>query len=93
MAIPNTKATLLSYCKRQLGYPVVEINVDDDQADDVLDDALQYFAEYHYDGAIRTYLKHQITTAEIAIQRANADLTSSTSGGSDNGATLSLIHI
>ena len=87
MAIPNTKATLLSYCKRQLGYPVVEINVDDDQADDVLDDALQYFAEYHYDGAIRTYLKHQITTAEIAIQRANADLTSSTSGGSDNGAT------
>ena len=35
MAIPNTKATLLSYCKRQLGYPVVEINVDDDQADDV----------------------------------------------------------
>ena len=43
MATPNTKATLLSYCKRQLGYPVVEINVDDDQADDILDDALQYF--------------------------------------------------
>mgnify|MGYP003310167340 CR=1 FL=1 len=87
MAIPNTKATLLSYCKRQLGYPVVEINVDDDQADDVMDDALQYFAEYHYDGTIRTYLKHQITTAEIAIQRANTNLTSSSSGGSDSGAT------
>ena len=87
MAIPNTKATLLSYCKRQLGYPVVEINVDDDQADDILDDALQYFAEYHYDGTIRTYLKHQITTAEIAIQRANTNVVSSSSGGSDSGAT------
>ena len=87
MAIPNTKATLLSYCKRQLGYPVVEINVDDDQADDILDDALQYFAEYHYDGTIRTYLKHQITTAEIAIQKTNANVVSSSSGGSDSGAT------
>ena len=87
MATPTTKATLLSYCKRQLGYPVVEINVDDDQADDILDDALQYFAEYHYDGSIRAYLKHQITQAEIDIQRANANLVSSSSGGSDSGAT------
>ena len=87
MAIPNTKATLLSYCKRQLGYPVVEINVDDDQADDVLDDALQYFTEYHYDGTIRTYLKHQITQAEIDNQKTNANVVSSSSGGSDSGAT------
>ena len=48
MAIPATKAQLLSYCKRQLGAPVVEINVDDDQADDILDDAIQFFQEYHY---------------------------------------------
>ncbi|SVB63933.1 uncharacterized protein METZ01_LOCUS216787 [marine metagenome] len=87
MAIPNTKATLLSYCKRQLGYPVVEINVDDDQADDVLDDALQYFTEYHYDGTLRTYLKHQITQAEIDNQKTNTDVVSSSSGGSDSGAT------
>ena len=87
MATPTTKATLLSYCKRQLGYPVVEINVDDDQADDILDDALQFFHEHHYDGSIRAYLKHQITTAEIAIQRGDANVTSSTSGGSDSGAT------
>ena len=65
MAIPASKAELLSYCKRQLGAPVVEINVDDDQADDVLDDSLQFFTEYHYDGTIRTYLKHQITQSEI----------------------------
>ena len=87
MAIPNTKATLISYCKRQLGYPVVEINVDDDQAVDVMDDALQYFTEYHYDGTIRTYLKHQITQAEIDNQKTNANVVSSSSGGSDSGAT------
>ena len=75
MAIPNTKATLLSYCKRQLGYPVVEINVDDDQADDVMDDALQYFAEYHYDGTIRTYLKHQITTCLLYTSPSPRDAT------------------
>lgn len=87
MAIPTTKAELLSYCKRQLGAPVVEINVDDDQADDILDDALQFFQEYHYDGTIRTYLKHQITQSEIDNQKTNSNVTSSTSGGSDNGAT------
>ena len=87
MATPNSKATLLSYCKRQLGYPVVEINVDDDQADDVIDDALQFFTEYHYDGTIRTYLKHLITQTEIDNQKTNSTLTSSTQGGSDNGAT------
>ena len=87
MAIPNSKATLISYCKRQLGAPVVEINVDDDQADDIMDDALQFFEEYHYDGSIRTYLKHQITQTEIDNQKTNSTITSSTSGGSDNGAT------
>ena len=87
MATPNSKATLISYCKRQLGAPVVEINIDADQSDDIIDDALQFFQEYHYDGSLRTYLKHQITTAEIANQRSNSNVTSSTSGGSDNGAT------
>ena len=87
MAVPNSKATLIQYCKRQLGYPVVEINVDDDQADDVIDDSLQFFTEYHYDGTIRTYLKHLITQAEIDNQKTNSTITSSTQGGSDNGAT------
>ena len=60
MAAPNSKATLKEYALRQLGKPVLDINVDDDQIDDIIDDALQYFAEYHYDGTIRTYLKHKI---------------------------------
>ena len=47
MAAPNSKATLKEYALRQLGKPVLDINVDDDQIDDIIDDALQYFAEYH----------------------------------------------
>ena len=47
---------------------MIDINVDDDQIDDIIDDALQYFAEYHYDGTIRTYLKHQINDNDLANQ-------------------------
>ena len=46
MATPSTKATLKSYCLRSLGYGVIDINVSDDQADDRLDEALQYFLSY-----------------------------------------------
>lgn len=65
MAIPATKATLKSYCLRSLGFGVIDINVSDDQVDDRIDEALQFFAEYHYDGIERVYLKHQITQADI----------------------------
>ena len=49
MAKPNSRATLVSYCKRALGAPVIEINVDDDQVDDRIDEALQFYQEYHHD--------------------------------------------
>ena len=65
MAIPSTKATLKSYCLRSLGDGVIDINVSDDQVDDRLDEALQYFAQYHYDGIERMYLKHKITQTEL----------------------------
>ena len=52
--------------------PVIEINVDDDQVDDRIDEALQYFAQYHYDGVERMYLKHQITTADITRGQSDA---------------------
>ena len=64
MASPNSKATLKEYIKRALGAPVLEINVDDDQFDDRIDEALQYFAEFHMDGVERLFLNHQITAAE-----------------------------
>ena len=75
MAIPSTKATLKTYCLRALGYGVIDINVSDDQVDDRLDEALQYFAQYHYDGIERMYLKHQITQTEIDRAKTDASAT------------------
>jgi|TARA_A100001391_G_scaffold202317_1_gene191579 hypothetical protein len=65
MAEPTTRQELIDHCLRRLGKPVVDINLDDDQIEDRVDDALQYFAEYHYDGIEKVYLKHQITQNDI----------------------------
>ena len=64
MSTPNSRATLKDYCLRRLGHPVVEINVDEDQVDDRIDDALAYYRDYHYDGTERDFLKHQITETD-----------------------------
>ena len=85
MATPNTKAALKEHCLRQLGKPVIEINVDDDQVDDRIDDALQYFAQYHYDGVERMYLKHEITQSEI--DRAKTDASATATAKVDNSIT------
>ena len=65
MAKPTTRATLQDHCLRALGAPVIEINVDEDQLEDRTDDALQFYQEYHSDGLIREYLKHEITATDI----------------------------
>jgi len=65
MSKPSTRQELIDYCLRRLGYPVLEINVDDDQIDDLVDDALQYFQERHFDGVERMYLKYKITQEDI----------------------------
>ena len=70
MAKPSTRQQLIDYCLRRLGAPVLEINVDDDQIDDLVDDALQYFNERHFDGVERMYLKYQITQDDIDRGRA-----------------------
>ena len=72
MATPATRETLKQYALRALGKPVIEINVDDDQLEDRLDEALQYFAQYHYDGIRRTYLKYQYTEADKARLTGNS---------------------
>ena len=64
MAEPATRENLKQYALRALGKPLIEINVDDDQLEDRIDEALQYFAQYHYDGIRRTYLKYQYTEAD-----------------------------
>ena len=73
MANPATRETLKQYALRALGKPVIEINVDDDQLEDRLDEALQYYAQYHYDGIRRTYLKYQYTEADKARLTGNSD--------------------
>ena len=73
MAKPTTRQELKDYCLRQLGAPVLEINVDDDQVDDLIDDALQLFNERHFDGVERMYLKYKVTQDDI--DRGKADPT------------------
>ena len=65
MAIPNTRSSLKEYCLRSLGKPVIDINVDEDQVEDRIDEALQYFAQYHTDGVERMYLKYKVTADDV----------------------------
>ena len=62
---PSTRAELVDYCKRKLGAPVLEINVADEQIEDLVDDAIQYFHERHFDGVGQVFLKYQITQEDI----------------------------
>ena len=70
MAKPSTRQGLIDYCLRQLGAPVLEINVADEQIDDLVDDTIQYFNERHYDGVEKMYLKYKITQDDIDRGRA-----------------------
>ena len=83
MAQPSSRDGLIDYAKRQLGYPVLEINVADEQFSDLLDDAIQVYQERHYDGIVRMYLKYKITQEDIDRGRArggekNAGITTTT---------------
>ena len=90
MAKPSTRQGLIDYCLRQLGAPVLEINVDDDQIDDLVDDALQYFNERHYDGVEKMYLKYKFTQDDIDRGKAvpttgtGIQSTTATGGGFSN---------
>ena len=64
MAVPTTRDEFKEYCLRKLGKPVIEINVDDDQVDDRVDEALKYYYDYHFDGTEKIYYKHQITAVD-----------------------------
>ena len=65
MGRPSTRTEFIDYCKRQLGAPVLEINVADEQIEDIVDDAIQYFQERHFDGVAQTYLKYKVTQDDI----------------------------
>lgn len=66
MARPNSRATLIEYCLRNLGDPVIEININPDQLEDIVSQTLQHWQEYHDDATVCGYLKHQITAQNIA---------------------------
>ena len=66
MATISTRAQFKDYCLRRLGFPVIQINVDDDQVEDRIDDALAFFNDYHWDGVEKMYMKHKITAEDIS---------------------------
>jgi hypothetical protein len=67
MAAPTTRQELIDYCLRRLGFPVIEINVDEDQISDRIDDALQFWYEYHFDGRQKIFISYQITGDAIYL--------------------------
>ena len=82
MAKPSSRTGLIDYAKRQLGAPVLEVNVADEQCDDLIDDAFQLYQERHYDGVVQMPLKYKITQEDIDRGRAN------TNDGSTNTAGI-----
>ena len=72
MAKPNSRQTFLDYCLRSLGAPVIEINVDEDQLDDRVDEALQFYQFYHADSIEKFYLKHKVTNSSLTLTGAVA---------------------
>jgi len=97
MAQPNSRDSIIQYAYRQLGAPVIEINVDYEQANDRLDDALQFFAERHFDGVERAYFSYQITDTDIQNKYINTNSFGpivGASGGDPNGYDiLSIIRV
>lgn len=85
----STRQELIDYCLRRLGFPVIEINVDDDQVSDRIDDALQFWYEYHFDGRQKIFIEHQITgdTIRLASILANQFTVGETLTGASSGAT------
>ena len=87
MAQPSTRQELIDYCKRKLGAPVLEINVADEQIEDLVDDAVQFFQERHFDGVIQTYYKYKVTQQDINRARGNVGV-GTTSASSNIAGTL-----
>ena len=90
MASPSSRSELADYCRRQLGAPVLEINVADEQVDDIIDDAVQYFQERHFDGVSQAYLKYKITQDDIDRGRASMETGKKQTGITTTTATADI---
>ena len=91
MASPSSRSELADYCRRQLGAPVLEINVADEQVDDIIDDAVQYFQERHFDGVAQAYLKYKITQDDIDRGRASMETNKKQTGITTTTATADIV--
>ena len=93
MAKPASRQELIDYCKRQLGYPVLEINVADEQIEDLVDDAVQLFNERHFDGVNKVFLKYQLTQDDIDRGKARPPGASGSNqtGIASTSATTSIV--
>lgn len=93
MASPTSRQELIDYCLRKLGHPVIEINVDDDQLEDRIDEAFQYYRDFHFDAIEKVYLNEQITASTVVIAGVTAAsfINGERITGSSSGATA-LIH-
>lgn len=103
MAIPTTKEEFKQYCLRKLGKPVIEINVDDDQVDDRIDQALRYYWDYHFDGSAKVYYKHKVTAKDVpgrisevmvingGTGYSNTDTVTFTAVNTGSGATANVV--
>jgi len=89
MAQPSSRGELIDYVKRKLGAPVLEINVSDEQIEDLVDDAVQYFQERHFDGVYQTFLKYKITQNDI--DKGRAPLNNSVVGLTTDTVTTTIV--
>jgi hypothetical protein len=105
MAVPHSRAEFKEYCLRKLGKPVIEINVDDDQVEDRIDEALKYYWDYHFDGSSKQFYRHVFTEGDFpdklkeikivdgGVGYSNTDTITITNGTGDTtgvGATATL---
>ena len=94
MAQPSSRTELVDYCKRQLGAPVLEINVAEEQIEDILDDAIQFFQERHFDGVYPTFMKYKLTDNDVSRGRSrggnsgNIGITTTTAEATIDGSTV-----
>ena len=95
MSQPSTRSELKQYCLRQLGAPVLEINIAEEQCEDLIDDAVQFFQERHFDGVYPAFLKYKITADDVKRGRSrggnddNVGITTTTATATIDGGTTS----
>ena len=88
MATITNRQDFKNYCLRRLGAPVIQINIDDQQIEDRVDDAVQYWQDYHFDGAQKFYWIHYVTTQDINNQYLDA-----TQAKDQNGNTVNILGV